>query len=53
MPDDNLTALLEQIKKRYDHGARPAATGRDVCASADDVLLLLAAIDAVLDSTGQ
>ena len=47
MPDDP-SATLSGIRERYAHGARITATGRDVCASADDVPLLLAALEAVL-----
>lgn len=46
-PQAAVTALAE-IGERYAHGAKKTATGRDVCASADDVPRLVAAIEAVL-----
>jgi hypothetical protein len=47
-PDTPVSAILAGIKDRYAHGAKITATGRDVCASADDIPLLLAAAEAAL-----
>jgi hypothetical protein len=47
MPDD-LASTLDEVRGRYAHGAKITATGRDVCASADDVPRLAAAVEAVL-----
>ena len=49
MPDADLASTLAGIRERYERGAKITATGRDVCASADDVPALLAAVEAALE----
>ena len=39
--DDRVATALAEIRDRYAHGAKNTTTGRDVCASADDVPRLI------------